>query len=52
MNEAWELSNVDYRKLKPKKKKEPTITEQKQAAEKLEAFKAYYDYIMNGCDDT
>lgn len=42
-----ELQDIDYRRLKPKKVKAPTVQEQKEAIARLNEYRAYFDYVTN-----
>ena len=42
-----ELQDIDWRRLKPKRQKPPTIQEQKEASKSLAEYRAYFEYVMN-----
>lgn len=42
-----ELCDIDYRRLKPKKERAPTVQEQKEAAARLNEYRAYFEYVTS-----
>lgn len=40
-----EVRDINYRKLKPKKQKAPTVQEQKESAKMLAEYRAYFEYV-------